>query len=164
MVGLEGIGIVAALLPKAGPGAAALGAQVAAGACADGDCANEVRQVQKLVEELADSGAKFSPEKLVRIARTAQGQIVFLEQGTEKSGLQHILQGHATDFANSGVAAADVPDLVIKAVTEGKIVGYQGQGMGRPIYEVVFNGAKQLVAVTVGSNGYIVGANPATLP
>lgn len=41
-----------------------------------------------------------------------------------------------------------------------KIVGYQRLGMGRPIYEIVLNGQKQRIAVTVGSNGYIVGANP----
>lgn len=44
--------------------------------------------------------------------------------------------------------------------SKGHIVGYQGKGTGRPIYEVDYNGTKRRVAVTVGSNGYIVGANP----
>ncbi len=49
------------------------------------------------------------------------------------------------------------------AVTEGKIVGYQGRGTGRPIYEIEYNGKLQRVAVTVGDNGYIVGANPVSI-
>ena len=45
----------------------------------------------------------------------------------------------------------------------GKIVGYQGKGTGRPIYEVVYNGVTQRVAITTGSNGFIVGANPVSI-
>ncbi|WP_166654442.1 hypothetical protein [Rahnella sp. BIGb0236] len=47
----------------------------------------------------------------------------------------------------------------MKAVTDGKIVVYQGTGTGRPIYETVINGKRYNIAVTVGNNGYIVGAN-----
>lgn len=47
----------------------------------------------------------------------------------------------------------------MKAVTDGKIVGYQGSGTGHPIYETVINGKKYNLAVSVGDNGYIVGAN-----
>ena len=43
------------------------------------------------------------------------------------------------------------------AVSKGKIVDYQG---GRPIYNVVYNGVNREVAITVGDNGFIVGANP----
>lgn len=32
-------------------------------------------------------------------------------------------------------------------------------GTGRPIYETMINGKKYNIAVTVGNNGYIVGAN-----
>jgi hypothetical protein len=34
-------------------------------------------------------------------------------------------------------------------------VGYQGKGLGRPIYEVLWHGKMIKVAVTVGSNGYM---------
>ena len=49
----------------------------------------------------------------------------------------------------------------ITTVTRGTIVGYQGRGTGRPIFEIVYKGRKYKIAVTVGSNGYIVGANVA---
>jgi hypothetical protein len=53
-----------------------------------------------------------------------------------------------------------VPGFIMDAVTQGKVVGYQGRGTGRPIYELDYNGSTQRGAVTVGSNGFIVGANP----
>ena len=43
------------------------------------------------------------------------------------------------------------------AVTEGTVVGTQRT---RPIYEVLFEGKAYKVAVSVGDNGFIVGANP----
>lgn len=68
---------------------------------------------------------------------------------------------HADDFASIGVPVHRISTVVMEAVTTGRIVGYQGSGTGRPIYEVMVNGQRQGIAVTVGSNGFIVGANPA---
>lgn len=67
---------------------------------------------------------------------------------------------HADDFAKRGIYADQIPDLVMTAVERGRIVGYQGKGMGRPIYEVMYNDTKHHVAVTMSNNGFIVGANP----
>ena len=47
------------------------------------------------------------------------------------------------------------------AVTKGKQVGIQGQPPGRPIYEIEIDGKQHFIAVTTGTNGFIVGANPA---
>jgi hypothetical protein len=49
----------------------------------------------------------------------------------------------------------------MQAVLSGKQVGMQGT---RPIFEVTFNGTTQRVAVTVGNNGYVVGANMVSMP
>ena len=76
--------------------------------------------------------------------------------------MQHILE-HADDFANKGIKQSEIKDLVMESLTNGKIVGYQGKGTGRPIYEVMFNGEKYTTAITVSDNGFIVGANPTTL-
>lgn len=43
---------------------------------------------------------------------------------------------------------------------EGKLVNYQGTGTGRPVFELTINGKRQRIAITVGDNGFIVGANP----
>lgn len=51
-------------------------------------------------------------------------------------------------------------ELISVSLENGKIVGYQGRGTGRPIYEFTYNGEIHKVAITVGNNGFIVGANP----
>jgi hypothetical protein len=116
----------------------------------------------ELIAELETSGVKFSRQDLISIARDATGRVVFLEEGNSAAGLQHILEGHEQDFAANGISAAEIPDAVMAAVTRGSIIGYEGEGVGRPIYEVIFNGQVRRIAVTVGSNGFIVGANPSS--
>jgi len=49
----------------------------------------------------------------------------------------------------------------MQAVLSGKQVRMQGT---RPIFEVTFNGTAQRVAVAVGNNGYVVGANMVSMP
>ncbi|MGX1880968.1 polymorphic toxin-type HINT domain-containing protein [Streptomyces sp. NPDC055287] len=115
---------------------------------------------KELLDEMSETGVKFDPEKVIRAERNADGKIVFLEEGNSRAGLKHIIEEHADDFERSGIAREDIPDLVMQAATKGKKVGTQGKGDGRPIYEVEFKGQKRRVAVTVGNNGFVVGANP----
>ncbi|MBT2395778.1 polymorphic toxin-type HINT domain-containing protein [Streptomyces sp. ISL-100] len=115
---------------------------------------------KELLDEMKETGVKFDPEKVIRAERDADGKIVFLEEGNSRAGLKHIIEEHADDFERSGIAREDIPDLVMQAATKGKKVGTQGKGDGRPIYEVEFKGQKRRVAVTVGGNGFVVGANP----
>jgi filamentous hemagglutinin len=60
-----------------------------------------------------------------------------------------------------GLSQAEIPSAVMQAVNQGRIVGYQGAGAGRPIFETVINGQSQRIAITVSDNGFVVGANPA---
>ncbi len=114
---------------------------------------------KSLLQEMTTQGIKFTPENIVSAAKDNSGKIIFLEKGNSKAGLQHIIEGHGSQFAQIGVSEARIPDVVMKAVTDGKVVGYQGAGTGRPIYETMINGKRYNIAVTVGNNGYIVGAN-----
>ena len=84
--------------------------------------------------------------------------------GNTQAGLQHILEQHSNEFISLGIPLEQVPDAIITAVTKGKILGYQGRKKTRVIYEVSFNDRIYYIAVTVGKNGYIVGANPRTSP
>jgi hypothetical protein len=111
----------------------------------------------EMIRQLEQEGVKFDPDKIVQIGRDADGKVIFLEQGNQRAGLQHILS-HSGDFANKGVSEGDIPDLVMRAVTEGEKVGVSGRD--RPIYQIMHNGTMLKIAVTVGSNGFIVGANP----
>jgi filamentous hemagglutinin len=125
-------------------------------------------QKETLLQELAENGVKHNADDIMQIARGPDGKIVFLEKGNSRAGLQHIIEAHADDFARRGVPQDQIPDLVMTAVTEGKIVGSQGKGRasggGRAIYEVTYGGKKHYVAASVGNNGFIVGANPASPP
>ena len=103
---------------------------------------------------------KFTPENVIATTRDSSGKVIFLEAGNSKAGLQHIIEEHGTQFAQMGVSEAQIPEIVMRAVSEGKLVGYQGSGAGRPIYELSINGQTQRIAVTVGDNGFVVGANP----
>jgi uncharacterized protein YukE len=114
---------------------------------------------EELLQELAAHGIKHNPERVLLIGKNGDGKIVFLESGDARAGLQHVMN-HADQFADIGVPEERVGRFVFDAVTTGKIVGYQGRGAGRPIYEFIFEGRPYKLAVTVGSNGFIVGANP----
>jgi hypothetical protein len=113
-----------------------------------------------MLNELTTNGVKFTPENVIATARSPNGQVVFLETGNAQSGLMHIIKEHGSQFAGMGVSEAQIPGLITRAVSEGNIVGYQGRGTGRPIYQVMVNGQPQQIAITTSSNGYIVGANP----
>ena len=117
-------------------------------------------EYNKPLDELANSGVKYNPEDIVAITKTADGKLVWLENGTDTAGLNHIITEHADDFLNKGITQEQIPDYVMNALENGKIVGYQGRGTGRPIYEFTYNGEIHKVAITVGNNGFIVDANP----
>jgi hypothetical protein len=76
-----------------------------------------------LLNELAQQGVKHTPENVVAIAKDAGGKIVFLEKGSPKAGLQHIVEQHGSQFARQGIAEAQIPEAVMAAVTRGKQVG-----------------------------------------
>ena len=116
-----------------------------------------------LIAEVQARGDKISPDEVLGITRDLSGQIVWLEKGHldgKPSGLAHIMHDHEVHFNRKGIASSDIPSFVMTTVAKGKVVGYQGKGTGRAIYEIVYKGVKYQVAVSVGSNGYIVGANP----
>ena len=131
-----------------------------------GSAGNKASKVKwkspELLDDLAKSGVKYNPDDVIAVTKTADGKLVWLENGSSSAGLEHIMT-HADDFAAKGISKNQIQDLVMEALNKGEIVAYQGRGQGRPIYEVIFNGEKQRVAITVGNNGFIVGANPSSI-
>ena len=114
-----------------------------------------------LLAELATNGVKHTPDQVISIGRAPDGQIVFLEAGNARAGLAHIVARHGNDFAAAGISEPTIPGFVMAAVTRGKQVAMQNT---RPGFEVNFQGSTRRVAVQVGSNGFIVGANPVSMP
>ncbi|MPZ64129.1 MAG: hypothetical protein GEU83_00910 [Pseudonocardiaceae bacterium] len=114
-------------------------------------------------------GLKLNSDSVVEIGKDPTGRFVWLEEGGinsrtgKEAGLQHILNEHAHDFARQGIHEADIPRVVHEAVTRGEYTGrFQGRPPGRPIFAVEYNGETKYIAVSIGRNGYIVGANPAS--
>lgn len=109
---------------------------------------------------MVKNGVKFTPENLLRVEKMPNGKVVFLEKGKGGkggSGFAHIIERHATDFRNKGISENEIANVVMKAVSSGKVVGSNGSA---PVYEIMHRGVKQYISVGVGSNGYIVRANP----
>ena len=116
-----------------------------------------------LIDEVIAKGIKITPSEVIGIMRTSSGKIVWLEKGhlgNRPAGFAHIMDAHESNFNDKGIASSDIADFILTAVAKGKIIGYQGKGKGTPIYKVRFKGKEYCVAVTVGANGFIVGANP----
>jgi len=111
-----------------------------------------------LLRELEQQGVKQTPADIVKIFRDPSGKMVFLEQGDAESGLAHIVGGHP-ELVREGIPESSIPDFIESAITKGKVIGHQGMGTGRPIYEVLFAGTLRSVAITVSGNGYVVGMN-----
>ncbi len=129
---------------------------------------NDLHELEKaaLIAELQQLGIKHSPENIIRIAKTIEGKIVFLETGNFSSGMRHILREHTLEFAEQGISQEEISDAIMVAVTQGQIVSYQGVNhpTPRPIYQFTFKGEIKMMAVQVSDNGYIVSANPRSSP
>ncbi len=116
---------------------------------------------EELLAELARAGVKHDPSQVVAIRRLGDGRIVFLETGDARAGLRHIRR-HERDFANIGITPEEIPLVVMEALVRGTPIGVQGRT--RQIFQVVFRGEPRRIAVEVGSNGFVVSANPKPLP
>lgn len=115
---------------------------------------------QELIEKVIAKGYKITPEKVVIITQIENGNIVWLETGSDSSGLQHIIKEHGKEFNGKGIANDEIPNYILEAVCQGNVVGYQGKRNPRTIYEFTYHGTKQKIAIQISTNGYIVGANP----
>lgn len=102
-------------------------------------------------------------ENLVAIPYPS-GKIIWMESGNSSSGLEHILAEHEKQFNAQGVSTEEIPNFILKAIHQGNIVGKQGAGSHpRTVFEFVYEGQPRQVAVQIGSNGYIVSANPKSM-
>jgi hypothetical protein len=124
-------------------------------------------KTQQLVNEVKAAGLKIDEDSVLQIGRDPNGKIVWLEEGGinprtgNEVGLRHIVNQHGDEFEKAGIPRGEVGEFVHRAVTEGKYTGYyQGShAPGRPIFELEYNGTTHYVAVQIGDNGYVVGAD-----
>jgi len=63
------------------------------------------------------------------------------------------IQSRAGQFAKIGIKLAEISEVVMIAVTTGKIIGYQVKqnSQPRPVYELIFKGRILYLSVTVSN-------------
>jgi filamentous hemagglutinin len=116
-------------------------------------------EAKVLVNELQRQGTKVTAENVLRAERLSDGRIVWLETGKgglRGAGMAHIIENHGAEFEQNGIPISSLPDVIMKALRVGNRVGELSPT--RPVYQVEFNGRLYNVAITVGDNGFIVGA------
>ena len=112
----------------------------------------------ELMLELEASGVKYTKENVLKIMKSQEGQLVWLETGSSRAGYTHILERHEADFAGRGISASEIPDLLEAAITHGTSLGKTPNGATK--FEVEYKGTRQKVQITIGDNGFIIQANP----
>ena len=109
---------------------------------------------QNLMNELANSGVKYNPDEVVAVTKTKDGKLLWLENGNTKSGLTHIMERHADDFASQGIN--NIPQLLNSVLETTPVkMGSNPKGL---FADYVFNGNTYRIAY--GTNGYIVSFYP----
>ena len=106
-----------------------------------------------LMEELENSGVKYTPENVMCIVKTPDGLLQWLETGNVDSGWMHI-EEHATDFQRRGVD--DLYSFLNEVLqTQPTERGIRPTG---PYAIYMVDGKKYILAY--GKNGYIVSFYP----
>ena len=106
------------------------------------------------MEELANSNVKHNMEDVVLVTKNYDGMLLWLETGSSSSGLKHILEEHATNFAKRGIS--DIPQF-LSDVLEARPVKYGCNSRGL-FAEYIFNDNTYRIAY--GTNGYLVSFFP----
>jgi len=107
-----------------------------------------------LMDELANSGVKYTPNDVIMVTKTSCGKLLWLEKGSNSAGLKHIVNGHAADFAAKGVT--DIPSFLQQAL-QGTPIN-SGVGAKGPYMDFFVNGSTY--RVVHGTNGFIVSFYP----
>jgi len=113
---------------------------------------------EDLIAELQQKNIKHTPDEIIWIGRDAEGKVVWLETGDRDRGMTHILLEHGEDFIQRSIKKFQIIELIELAISAGIVIGKQGRD--RLIFEIEFQGMRQFVSISIGNNGYIVGANP----
>ena len=118
-------------------------------------------EAARLIQTVQDNGATISPERVTWIRKLDDGRIVWLEQGNDRSGLEHIVASHGDQFQTKGVPLADIPAVLADAIESEPVLVFDS---GEAIYSVSHGGNTFHVLIAVGDNRYIVTAHPISLP
>ena len=120
--------------------------------------AGDAKESEGLFSQLGKQGVKFTEGNAEWITKSKDGNIIWLEEGDNGSGLQHIMLGHSTEFSKWGLnSQQEVSSFIEDAI---KSNDYTIRGAGDYIYNVSVNGISKQMEVVISNNGYIVTAHP----
>ena len=114
---------------------------------------------EHLMEELRNSGIKFTEEDIVMIAKQKNGELLWLERGNKVAGLIHIEEGHSENLKSAfGVNKNSIPSFIKNVIEQGEIVSNVKKG--KKITRIYDFGGKHYVLCALGTNGFIVSVYP----
>lgn len=118
--------------------------------------ATERFKSQKLMDELKNSGVKYTEKDVVLVAKNYYGKLLWLEKGNKSSGLKHIEIRHQKEFGEN----TDIKDLLMKILPL-KPVKRFSRGKGKRLSDVyLYKKNSKHYLVAYGDNGYIVSFYP----
>lgn len=108
------------------------------------------------MEELKNSGVKYTEKDVVLVAKNYNGKLLWLEKGNESSGLKHIEKRHQKDFGEN----TNVKDLLMKILPL-KPLKHFSRKKGKKLADIyLYKKNSKLYLVAYGDNGYIVSFYP----
>jgi len=111
-----------------------------------------------LMEELANSGVKYTEEDVLMVTRNSNGDLLWLETGKEDAGLVHILAEHESQFRDRNIDGAErIVELLHEILQSTPIRGPRPSHNG---YEAIFEHNQKLYLVGYGTNGFVVSFRP----
>lgn len=114
---------------------------------------------EHLMEELRNSGVKFTEEDIVMIAKQKNGELLWLERGNKVAGLIHIEEGHSENLKSAfGVNKNSIPSFIKNVIEQGEIVSNVKKG--KKITRIYDFDGKHYVLCALGTNGFIVSVYP----
>ncbi|MFA0814201.1 MAG: hypothetical protein ACC608_00265 [Anaerofustis sp.] len=108
----------------------------------------------ELLDELAQSGVKYNSADVVMVAKTEDGTLLWLENGTESSGLTHIVNTHGIDFSAKGVE--NIHEFLFTTLKQKPFARGTNERGHYAIYQI----GNQKYLLAYGTNGYIVSFYP----
>lgn len=124
---------------------------------------------KEMIKSLINAKVKFTEKDVIFATKDKTGQLIWLEKGNEKAGLQHILygdentSGHAKDFETKhGVKKENVAYHIENIISNGTVEYTKlTTRNGKEGFEKLFNKQGKYYMISgIGTNGFVVTAYP----
>jgi len=124
---------------------------------------NMLSDKDKMLKKLDDLGVKYTAKNVIFVVNDKSGQTVWLENGNEDSGFNHILK-HSNDFLSKhGVKTEHLKEHIKNIITNGEVL-YSNKKLLKNgkigLEKIYLYKNKYYVLGAIGTNGFIVSMYP----